>query len=140
MLVCLNKETFELHKHRLTPESVVVYDADQYEVDADCIKVGIPFRKIKHEMKAQQIMVNTVALAASLTLLGGDIERYRQMIRDEFSRKGDAVVDFNLKLVDMGQQHIMEHYREHIRPVLTPRESEPQLILTGNDAFFPWAA
>ena len=33
LLVCLNKETFEKHKHRLTSSSLVVFDKEDFEID-----------------------------------------------------------------------------------------------------------
>lgn len=135
MLVCLNKETYELHKDRLHKNSLVIYDSEQYDVETECIRIGIPFRRMKHELKARQIMINTIAMGATLALLEGDMELYYQMIRDEFSRKGDAIVDFNIKLAAMGADHVKKQYSEYIRPILTRRENEPQLVMTGNDAF-----
>ena len=136
MLVCLNKETFDLHKHRLTPDSVVIYDADLYELDVPCKGVGIPFKKLKHEMKVQQIMINTIAMGATLALLDADMDMFREMLRAQFEKKGEDIVAFNLKLADTGYNYVKEHYSELIKPIMPRKDNpDPKLMMTGNDAF-----
>src|SRR3989344_6550083 len=51
MLVCLNKATFDLHKHRLTNESIVMYDPENFEPDIECKKVTLPLKKIKEKQE-----------------------------------------------------------------------------------------
>ena len=39
VLVCLNKETYEKHKARLTSSSLVVFDQDEFEIKEDIKKL-----------------------------------------------------------------------------------------------------
>lgn len=135
MLVCLNKETYELHKHRLHENSIIIYDEHDFTPDGPGKGVNIPFRKIKRENKVMQIMVNTVALGASLALLDADLDLYYSMLEEMFGKKGEEVVQFNRKMADIGVNHVREHYKDLIQPVLARREAEPKLVMTGNDAF-----
>lgn len=135
MLVCLNKTTYEEHRHRLHEASIVVYDPDDFVPEDECVGVQIPFKKFKKEFKVMQIMLNTIALGASLALLDGDIDMYYSMIEKEFGRKGDEVVAFNKKLAETGYSYVKEHYASAILSVLKPQQGEPKLIMTGNDAF-----
>lgn len=135
LLVCLNKDTYEFHKSRLTAESVVVYDPDDFEFEGNVVKVQIPFKKIKREHEIFQIMVNTIAIGASLGLLGADIEILRDIIRTEFQRKGQQVIDFNLKFADIGYNYITEHYSQVIRPILTRKQTAEKVVAGANDMF-----
>lgn len=136
MLVCLNAETYNAHKHRLHENSVIVYDEHDVQPDGPGIKVMIPFRQFKRENKVQQIMVNTIALGASLALLDADLEMYYGMLNEQFGKKGQEIVDFNKKLADLGVNYVREHYKEHIKPVMPKKDGAPaQLVMTGNDAF-----
>lgn len=135
MLVCLNAETYNQHKHRIHDNTVIVYDDTDVQPDGPGIRVMIPFRKFKKENKVQQIMVNTIALGASLALLDADLEMYYGMLVEQFGKKGQEVVDFNKKLADIGVNYVKEHYAEQIKPVMKRREADTKLVLTGNDAF-----
>lgn len=135
LLVCLNKDTFDHHKHRLSPTSMVVYDADEFTPEGEFIKIHIPFRAMKKEHQAMQIMVNTIALGATIALLDADLALFYDIIEKEFARKGQEVIDFNKRFADLGHGYVTEHYKEHILPVLKQRQDKSKMILTGNDAF-----
>jgi 2-oxoglutarate ferredoxin oxidoreductase subunit alpha len=135
MLVCLNKETYDHHKHRLHAESVVVYDPAHFTPDGAGIAVAIPFGDFKKQFRVMQIMINTIALGASLALLDGDIGMFYGMIDEQFKKKGQEVIDFNRKLAQTGYDYVKEHYANCIRPVLSKRDGSKKLVMTGNDAF-----
>ncbi len=135
LLICLNKDTYTLHKDRLGPNSIVVYDADDFEITDQVKKVAIPFKKIKNTHEVMQIMTNTVAIGASIALLGGDLEIFKQIIEQEFMRKGQAVVDFNNKFATIGYDHIQTNFQSLIQPILKKRQAEEKIVATGNDIF-----
>ncbi|HRN70135.1 MAG TPA: 2-oxoacid:acceptor oxidoreductase subunit alpha [Candidatus Woesebacteria bacterium] len=135
MLVCLNKDTYDFHKHRLHAKSVVIYDPDLYEVDIECIKVPIRLKKIKTENEIHQQLVNTIAVAASLAILGGERKMYEEIIVQEFSRKGQQIVDFNLKLVNIGFEAVQQLQIESLQ-LLSPKSERPEkMVMAANDAF-----
>ncbi len=135
LLVCLNKDTYELHKSRLTPDSMVVYDPEDFEFEQNVVKIKIPFKKIKKENEIMQIMINTVALGASLALLDAEIEILRDIIRKEFMKKGESVVDFNLKFADIGYNHIKDNYGASVKRVLTRKPATEKVVAGVNDIF-----
>ncbi len=136
LLICLNKETYVLHKHRLGPESLVVYDAQDFEITEDIRKINVPFKHIKNTHEVMQIMINTVAIGASLGLMGGDINIFSQIIEQEFMRKGQEVVDFNIKFANIGYDHVKTNYPSFIKPVLAKKsDSQEKVVATGNDIF-----
>lgn len=135
MLVCLNKDTYDFHKHRLHAKSIVMYDPNLYEIDVECVKVPIPFKKLKTENEIHQQLVNTIAVAASLAILGGDRKLYEDIIVQEFTRKGQEVVDFNLKLINLGYEQVQQLGTQPIQ-LLRPKEEKPEkMVMAANDAF-----
>ena len=102
ILVCLNKETYEKHKSRLTPSSMVIYDKDEFEIKEDIKKIIIPFKKTLSDLKGQPVMKNTIALGASIALLGGDIDLLINMISEQFAKKGEEVINFNKQFAKSG--------------------------------------
>lgn len=135
VLVCLNKETYLRHKDRLTSRSVVIYDPDEFDFPENFKKAPVPFRSLKAKNEAMQIMVNTIAMGASLAVLGADMTIFYDIIEEEFSRKGQSVVDFNKKFADLGYNYVQEHHKDLIRPLLNRRADKEKLVMTGNDAF-----
>jgi 2-oxoglutarate ferredoxin oxidoreductase subunit alpha len=112
-----------------------LYDNDDFEIEEDIKKIHIPLKELRKEYKAAQVMANTIALGASLALMGGDLQLFHDIIEFEFRRKGDAVVDFNNKLANAGYAYVKEHYPQYIHNVIPRTEMDKQLVLTGNDAF-----
>lgn len=134
LLVCLNKDTYDLHKHRLTEESLIIYDPEMFKVEMDVKKVQVPFKKIKTEEKIQQQMLNTVSLGASLAVLGGNLDFLNKLIHESFDRKGEDIVNFNIKLAKIGYDYgASSSFKKN---VLTEKENpEKRLVITGNEMF-----
>lgn len=135
LLICLNKETYDQHKHRLGSQSIVLYDKDDYEIEDDIIKLHIPLKEMRKEHKAAQVMANTIALGASLAVMGGDLQLFHDIIKSEFQRKGNEIVEFNNKLANMGYEYVVKNYPQNIHKILKKRTLKTQMVLTGNDAF-----
>jgi len=135
MLVCLNKETFDLHKHRLGKDSIVMYDPDNFEPDIECKKVPLPLKKIKEKQEIHQQMLNTVAVGASIAMLGGDMSIFEDILKHQFARKGQEVVDFNIKLARVGFDQIKADNVTPLDILAKKSETPDKLVLTGNDAF-----
>ncbi|PIQ72912.1 2-oxoacid:acceptor oxidoreductase subunit alpha [Candidatus Roizmanbacteria bacterium CG_4_10_14_0_2_um_filter_36_35] len=135
ILVCLNKETFEKHKFRLTSESLVIYDKDEFGIISDYKTINIPFKKILSELKGQPVMKNTIALGASIAVLGGDIDVLLKIIEEQFSKKGEEIINFNKQFANVGFNQVKNNYKTLILNYLTKRKSDVKLVMTGNDAF-----
>lgn len=135
LLICLNKDTYEFHKHRLSEKSMVIYDPEMFEIEMNVIKVPVPFAQIRKDEKIQQQMVNTVAVAAGLALVGGDKSLLDQMIHEAFDRKGEEVVGFNIRLAQIGFDHIANSGIQTL-DILKPKENpSKKMVMTGNEMF-----
>jgi len=136
LLVCLNKETLEKHKDRLTPESLVIYDRDEFDFQDNFQKIAVPFKKILTDFNGPAVMKNTIALGASLAIFGGKIEILLDLIKAQFEKKGDQIVKFNQQFAIAGYDEVKKNYPSFIKNFLTERqERKEQLVITGNDAF-----
>ena len=135
ILVCLNKETFEKHKSRLSSSSVVIFDQEEFEIKDDYKKINIPFKKILSELKGQTVMKNTIALGASIAVLGGDINVLLKIIEEQFGKKGEEVINFNKQFANAGFNQIKDNYKDLILKYLVKRNSDIKLVMTGNEAF-----
>ena len=135
LLICLNKDTFEFHKYRLHEKSMVVYDPEVFVPDQPYIKVPINFSQIKKQEKIDQMMVNTIAVGASVALLGGELGVFEKIIHQQFDRKGREVVNFNLKLAKIGFDEASKSTMRKFEILKKKDVVNIQMVITGNEAF-----
>ncbi len=136
-LVALNPETVELHKHELRPGAGVIYDSEKCgdEVFENEISgFPIPLVKIARDQGGSEVMRNTVALGATMALLGGDLEILKNLIAEEFGKKGEETVQLNQKVCQAGYDFAKEKFGEKIKTVLGNRVGSKRLVMTGNEA------
>ncbi|GAB4218980.1 MAG: 2-oxoacid:acceptor oxidoreductase subunit alpha [Candidatus Microgenomates bacterium] len=136
ILVCLNQETFEKHKNRLKKDSLVIYDNEEFDFQDDFVKINISFKKILKELDGQAIMKNTIALGASLAVLGGNLKVLNDLIKEQFEKKGQQVIEFNQKFALKGYQTINDSYSQFIKNYLKEKKDlQEKIVITGNDGF-----
>lgn len=136
LLVCLNQETYTTHRHRLTAQSLVVYDEEDFKIEENSfVKINVPMKKILNEKHGILLMLNNVALGASLALMNWEFEILSQIIEKNFSRKGPEVIEQNRVVAEEGFNYIKNHYNQLIIPLFPERTNAMQLVITGNDAF-----
>jgi len=134
-LVCLNKDTFTIHKHQLTPSSYILYDSEEFEPEGEYKKISVPFKKILAELKGQAVMKNIVALGSLLALLGTDLNILNALLVKQFGRKGEEVISFNKQFAEKGFNHVKTQYASSIVSFLPGKQSEEKLVLSGNEVF-----
>ncbi len=135
MLVCLNKDTYDLHKHRLTSTSLVLYDPEDFEVTDTVVKIHLPLKKWRKDFEIMQMMTNTIALGASLGLLGADMNILYAMLEKEFRKKGEEVIEFNKELAQTGFDFVKKQYKEYVVGILSLKHEKDKLVMSGNEAF-----
>jgi len=136
VLVCLNEETFYKHKDRLVKQSLVIYDKEDFDFDDDFKKIHVSLNKIVHDFKGQTVMKNTIALGASLAILGAKIEVLLDLIKEQFHKKGDQIIKFNQQFAIAGYEEVIKNYSSFLKNFLVEKnEKKEQLVLSGNDSF-----
>lgn len=138
VLVCLNLDTYNLHKDRLSPNIRIIYDKELFPADFVVPKhsIEVPIKKIVRDLKGSTVMMNTVAIGASVAVLRWKLDDLFAMIDHAFGDKGKEVVDMNKTLAQAGYDHVMQTAAQHCITGFEPRAvAEPQMVMTGNDAF-----
>jgi len=92
-LIALNQETLTRHEHRISPESVIIFDAGR--VDADGI--GIPVEEILAEERAPAVTANTCLLGAFCRAAGIPDD-----VRDEVISRHLPHPEINLQVARRG--------------------------------------
>lgn len=135
VLICLNKETFEKHSSRLTKESIVIYDSGDFQIEGNYKKVKVPFNKIVADLKGQAVMKNTVALGASLAVVGAQLDVLLKIIEEQFIKKGEKVISLNQQFAKKGFEAALKDCSQPNKWLTKKEVVNQKLVLTGNDAF-----
>lgn len=140
ILTALNKATIELHKHEVSQNALIVFDPADIELKAaDFSKpvrlLPIPLTKLVADLHGEQIMRNTLALSATVALIGAPFESLASVIADQFKKKGKEVMGSNLKVAQTGYDYVKNNFKDEISMYLTPAaQKERQLVINGSEA------
>ena len=145
LLIALRQDNFDMDAHRLTADSIVLYDDQEVKVQGDFLAIPMPYRAIKLKHKAHQVMVNTVSVGATFALFGWDFQMIDQMIEEDFAKKGQGVIDFNKVLAKEGWDYIQQCITDSVKlktkidqlkqALKPPMTKVSKLVMSGNDAF-----
>jgi 2-oxoglutarate/2-oxoacid ferredoxin oxidoreductase subunit alpha len=134
VLVALDAATVQEHLAELREDGIVVRDP---AVIADAA-VGdkgfdVPLEKLTADAGGQKIMENSTAVGAVLGIVRFPIERLAPLFEQEFSPKGRAVVDANLKVAQAGYDYAVANCTR-CKLTIKPQEQPSQMILSGHQA------
>jgi len=139
LLLALDVETIRRHVNSIVPGGGIVYDSKEEIPDearrADVGFFPIPLSALAEERGGRDVMRNTLALGAAAGLIGFDPTNIESVIRDNFGRKGDAVVDANLRVAQAGFEAAEPFKADFAFRMQAVPDAPPRMILNGNDAF-----
>lgn len=137
ILVALNKESVDLHQKELNKNGVIIYDdestVDKKNIRKDILLLPVPLLKLAKESGGEKIMINTVALGASVALIDS-IDKLFEAIREAFGGRGKAeeIVNVNIKAAQAGYDYVKKNFKQNFN--LKKVNGKPKFLLTGNDA------
>ncbi len=136
VLVAFNKEAYDRHYKDLKDGGVLVFDNTDFlpEEDRRTIKYPVPFNKIAMEEVGVRLTKNIVALGALSTLFGIPQEKFRELIREKFARKGEVVLEKNFQGLEAGARYATQNLQKIDSIRVTPTGRPPRLVLSGNEA------
>ncbi|MFH1053887.1 MAG: 2-oxoacid:acceptor oxidoreductase subunit alpha [Candidatus Woesearchaeota archaeon] len=138
ILLAMNTESIEKHTNSMTKGGIIIYDPKETKITLKP-KVKLDYIELPIDEIAKKnggtVMMNTVIVAAALTVLGIDINHFKEALKQIFKRKGEQVVNNNISCVDETVNVIKEKYRK--KPVFANVKREnlnDHLMMTGNHA------
>ncbi len=111
VLVALNRETIEIHQGELVAGGSIIHDpavtkfGDGDLKRSDVTLCPVPMVELAKSVGGQKLMANTVALGASLGMMGGSLEALQGVLADQFGHKGAQVVEVNQAAAKAGFDH-----------------------------------
>ncbi|VVB98448.1 2-oxoglutarate synthase subunit KorA [uncultured archaeon] len=148
LVVCLNKPTVDFHKGQVYQDGAIIYDSsatkiEQGEMRADIRLFDVPLLKLATDNGGDIIMRNTVALGASLAVMGYDISLLEQVLAETFAKKGQQVIDQNVKIARAGHDYVLQKYKPEVEAFkykISRKSDHKRMVITGNEALALGAA
>ncbi len=139
VLIALNSETAEVHAPFVTKGGVIIYDKDKVKFNQNLVPEGVkslamPLADMARAFDKNPIMQNTVALGATIFLLGLNFDIFSQVLADVFGKKKQAVIDANTKAAGSGLDFAKQNYQQLEVKLALPANPRPKLLMTGNQA------
>jgi 2-oxoglutarate ferredoxin oxidoreductase subunit alpha len=139
LLLALTEETIPRHRDKIVEGGAIVYDSNVIqqpgEKSTDFLLLPIPLSDMAKEKAGTELARNTMALGVAAGLTGFDLEPMESVIRQNFARKGQAVVDGNLAVVEAGYQEGQKYAADFPFKLERRPDAPPRMVLNGTQAF-----
>src|SRR3989344_2499768 len=140
ILVCLNKDTYLLHKNEVKEGGIVILDESKVDItkekisDKNITYINLPLAQIIQEAKLSNVMINNIALGAIVHVAGADFKILEDLITQIFAKKGQEVIDKNEQAAKLGLDHLAQAYAAGYQ-IKIPRKTEitPRMYVSGNE-------
>lgn len=139
LLIALNQDTLNKHASELVLGGGVIFDAEK-KFDTSALKEEInlypmPLSKLANEAGDQELLINTVAVGATVAILGGNLDILTGLLGEEFADKGKKVVNVNQKAAESGYGYASKNFADKLQKTLQAKENiEKKMIVSGSEA------
>jgi 2-oxoglutarate/2-oxoacid ferredoxin oxidoreductase subunit alpha len=134
LLIPLNQDSMNRHLGLLTAGAACIYNADTIEPGAAGSGVQLcqlPVSKLA-DITRNKVAQNTLAIGAALNMMGIGFEALENVVREQFKKKGEAVVAENVGVARAGYNYASSNFRPFPNPL--PTTKNRYAILSGNTA------
>jgi 2-oxoglutarate/2-oxoacid ferredoxin oxidoreductase subunit alpha len=132
VLIPLNQDTMDRHLRLLNQGACVLFDGDKIKPGNAAAGVQICALPMKQLTAGNKLAANTVAIAATLQMLGVEFAAMEDSLVRIFKRKGDAVIKENVGFARAGYDYATANFKSF--PFKAPNLGKGNAVLTGNMA------
>ena len=134
LMIPLNQDTMNRHLGLLTAGAACIYNSET-------IKPGTPGSGVQMcalpvstlaDITRNKVAQNTLAIGAGLSMMGVGFQALEDVLKEQFRKKGDAVVAENVGVARAGYDYASSHFKPFSRPL--PMTENHYAILSGNIA------
>jgi len=135
ILIALDRTSVDRHLDEMS-DGVVIVDRDVVELETEHDSIfHVPMLKIAKDVGGNKIYTNTVAAGAAMGLLCLDMDALNEVLTSIFRKKGQEIIDNNLKASKAGYDYVRENYPHGCKfNVSPPGKQDESMLLSGNDA------
>jgi 2-oxoglutarate ferredoxin oxidoreductase subunit alpha len=134
LLIPLNQDTADRHLKLLTRGAACLYNSDTITpgVVASGVQLcPLPVSELV-DITRNKVAQNTLALGAALHMMGIGFAALEEALREQFKKKGEAVVVENVGVARVGYDYAAAHFTPFPNPM--PKTDNRYAILSGNMA------
>jgi 2-oxoglutarate ferredoxin oxidoreductase subunit alpha len=140
LLLALSEETIPRHRESMVEGSAVVYDTalkiDADELTGDGIQyIGLAMSEVAEDKAGTSLARNTLGLGVAAGLTGFDLSALQSVIRGNFARKGQKVVDGNLAAVEWGYLEGQKRAGDYLFRAPSSPDAPARMVMDGTAAF-----
>ncbi|MGO9445459.1 MAG: 2-oxoacid:acceptor oxidoreductase subunit alpha [Thiobacillaceae bacterium] len=134
LLIPLNQDTMDRHLKLLTSGSACLYNADVIKPGSAAEGVQLcplPVSQLA-DITRNKVAQNTIAIGAGLHMMGIGFQALEDVLREQFKKKGEAVVAENVSVARAGYDFAAARFKAFPNPL--PRTENRYALLSGNIA------
>ena len=132
VLIPLNQDTMNRHLKLMGAGSCVLFDEAKIKPGEAAEGVQLCPLPVKDLAAGNKLGSNTVAVGATLNMLGVEFEALENALTLIFKRKGDAVVQDNVGIARAGYDYAAENFQP--LDIKLPKPGKGLAVITGNQA------
>lgn len=133
LLIPLTKEALHLHEDALDKDGLAVVDKEEFKLD-ECVNyICIDYFKLARKAGGSDLYINSVCSGILAAMSGIDLEIVKKVLYEMFSRKGEEIVENNVKAAEFGYNETSENYSSGQLKLAKPPGS-PKYMLDGKQA------
>ena len=139
ILLAFNQEAFEKNIGELRDDGLLLYDSAEFSPPSESTsryrQYPLPLTDIAKKQLQFELGKNVVAVGAVAALSSLPTEYLTRLITERFGRKGEEILDKNLRALEAGRAYVEANVQE--RDVLgrpPGNKSNDRLVLSGNQA------
>ena len=111
-LVALNQDTLTRYGKRVSAGGAVFYNTDKFQTKPDQVAPGVQLIGIPvMELAGNQLMQNIALMGALLQIVGIDPTAVRELIKERFAKKGEAIIKVNHDAFDKAAAFAKEKFK-----------------------------
>ncbi|HLJ82772.1 MAG TPA: 2-oxoacid:acceptor oxidoreductase subunit alpha, partial [Candidatus Eremiobacteraceae bacterium] len=132
-------EAVEIHIDEIRAGGFIIFDSSQEKL-TDAVRrpdvhfYEVPLAKIAKDEIGLELVRNTISLGVLGRLIGMDREIVLRDVTNVYKRKGDKVIDLNIRAIEAGEKYVDEHFDRPSGYAVTTGVDRDRLIMMGNDA------
>lgn len=136
VLCAFNGEAYNMNRAFLRPGTAIVYDCPgdfTPDIPEGVHAYPIPMTQTAKELSNPRAK-NMVAMGALSVLFNIPVESLREVLTAKFARKGDDVVQGNLKALERGRELAAALKKTDSWTIGTPKSKNEVIVMSGNNA------
>ncbi len=135
ILVCLNKESINLHEKGLSKEGVIVVDKEEFSLkELKKNYQDIPFYKIAKDVGGSDIYINSAASGIVSAAAGVDFKFTEETLGEIFNKKSKEIISKNIEVAKRAYIESEKIFQKAKLKNSKPAKLKDQILINGNQA------